>query len=91
MFRKDLYIKVNLVKTDDSGNFIILHILFADKDIKLVTIYAPNFDNSSFSKNNFDTIDSFDNNNSIFICGDYNLVQKSEFLYFYIILKLVLF
>ena len=82
LFRKDLNIKINSIKTDDSGNFIILQIFFADTDIILVNIYAPNIDSPSFFKNIFDTIDSFDNNDSLIICGDYNLVQNPDLDYF---------
>ena len=80
--RKGLDIKINSVKTDDSGNFIILQIMLDSINFTLVNIYAPNIDSPSFFKNIFDTLDSFDDNDSLIICGDYNLVQNPDLDYY---------
>ena len=57
LFRKNLNVKINSCKTDDSGSFIILHIHFDDKVFILVNIYVPNIDSPCFFENIFHIID----------------------------------
>jgi exonuclease III len=80
--RKDLDIKINFVKTDDSGSFIMLGISLDSINFTLVNIYAPNTDSPSFFRNIFDILNCSDENDSLIICGDYNLVQNPDLDYY---------
>jgi exonuclease III len=50
LFRKNLNIKINSVKTDDNGCYIILQVLFDSSTFILVNVYAPNIDSPNFLK-----------------------------------------
>ena len=42
---------VKRIKTDNNGNFMMLHMVIDDKEITLVNIYGPNDDNPQFYEN----------------------------------------
>ena len=81
LFRNNLNIKIKSINTDNFRSFIILQCFLKLDTLTLVNIYAPNTDSPSFFKSNFDTVDSLDDNNSLIICGDYNLVQDPDLDY----------
>ena len=69
--------KVNRIKTDKTGNYIILDMDIQGKEITLVNIYGPNEDNPHFYENLIQKISEFENENVI-KCGDWNLVLDIE-------------
>ena len=69
--------KVNRIKTDKNGNYIILDMDIQGKQITLVNIYGPNEHNPHFYENLIQKISEFENENVI-MCGDWNLVLDME-------------
>lgn len=65
--------KVNRVKIDKNGNYIILDITIEDQKITLVNLYGPNNDNPQFYENLKHKINEFENE-QVIMCGDWNLV-----------------
>lgn len=65
--------KVNRIKTDKNGNYIILDITIEDKQITLVNLYGPNNDNPQFYENLKHKINAFENE-QVIMCVDWNLV-----------------
>ena len=65
--------KVNRIKTDKHGNYIILDMTIQAKQITLVNLYGPNEDNVQFYENLIRKIADFENEHVI-ICGDWNFV-----------------
>lgn len=65
--------KVERIKTDKNGNFIILDMLIQGKKLTLVNLYGPNQDNPQFYINLFQKITEFEND-KIIMCGDWNFV-----------------
>ena len=48
MFMNNFEFKVNDVKRDESGNYIIISLSAMGKDLILVNVYGPNRDNPTF-------------------------------------------
>lgn len=69
--------KVERVKTDKNGNFIILDMKIQNKKITLVNLYGPNEDNVQFYDNLTKKVAEFENENVI-MCGDWNLVLNAD-------------
>ena len=69
--------KVNRIKTDKNGNYIILDMDIQGKQITLVNTYGPNEDNPQFYENLIQKISEFENENVI-MCGDWSLVLDIE-------------
>ena len=67
--------KVNRVKGDVGGNYIILDITIEDIDVTLVNMYGPNYDSPSFYENILEIVHDFNNAFTIY-CADWNLIQN---------------
>ena len=65
--------KVNKIKTDKHGNYIILDMTVQGKQITLINLYRPNEDNAQFYENLIRKIAEFENEHLI-MCGDWNFV-----------------
>lgn len=65
--------KVNRVKSNKNGNFIILDMEIEGKKITLVSLYGPNDDSPQFYENVLQKVDEFENE-EVIMCGDWNLV-----------------
>ena len=81
LFKKGIDIKVLSYKTDTEGQFIALKLLYKNTSIILANVYAPNIDNPNFFDYVFNEIESFDNNENIILCGDFNLVLDTSIDY----------
>ena len=68
---------VKRIKSDNNGNFMMLDMVIDDKEITLVNIYGPNYDNPQFYKNLKQKIEEFQND-QVIICGDWNLIINAE-------------
>lgn len=90
LFNRGFEYKINRVKTDPCGNYIIVDILIANQiQIRLVNLYGPNEDKPEFYTNIFNIIEDFGNVNYI-KCGDWNLIldaEKDQFIKQFIILE----
>ena len=69
--------KVNRIKTDKNGNYIILDMTIEGKKITLVCLYGPNEDNPHFYENIKRKVVEFDNE-EVIMCGDWNLVLNAD-------------
>ena len=69
--------KVNRVKTDKNGNFIILELNIDGKNITLVNLYGPNEDKPEFYENIKMKLADFENE-EVIMCGDWNLCLDAE-------------
>ena len=69
--------KVNRVKQDRNGNFLILDLNIDGKNITLVTLYGPNEDNPKFYENIKRNVTEF-GNDEVIMCGDWNLCLDVE-------------
>ena len=69
--------KVEKVKSDPNGNYIILDINIDGKKFTLVNLYGPNDDKPKFYKELMQGYKSF-NNDNIIMCGDWNLVINPD-------------
>ena len=72
--------KVERVKTDKNGNYIILDIIIQGKRITLVNLYGPNQDNPNFYTNIKQKVSEFENDQAI-MCGDWNFVLDQDLDY----------
>ena len=72
--------KVEGVKTDKNGNYILLDITIQGKRITLVNIYGPNEDNPNFYTNIIQKISEFEND-QVIICGYWNFVLDPDLDY----------
>ena len=69
--------KVNKVKIDKNGNFLILNMTIEGKEITLVNLYGPNEDRPQFYENLKQKIDEFETE-QVIICGDWNFILDPE-------------
>ena len=69
--------KVEKVKSDPNGNYIILDINIDGKKFILVNLYGPNDNKPKFYKELMQGYKSF-NNDNIIMCGDWNLVINPD-------------
>ena len=65
--------KVEKVKTDKNGNYIILDVNIQGKRITLANLYGPNQDNPNFYTNIKQKVSEFENDRVI-LCGYWNFV-----------------
>ena len=65
------------MKTDISGNYIVLDITVEGGKDYLINIYGPNDDKPQFYENILDLIEEFENDKSV-ICGYFNLVLNQN-------------
>ena len=72
--------KVEGVKTDKNGTYILLDITIQGKRITQVNIYGPNEDNPNFYTNIIQNISEFEND-QVIICGDWNFVLDPDLDY----------
>lgn len=77
LFNNNFEHKVERVKKDSKGNYIILDIIIQGKRITLVNLYGPNEDNPQFYSNLKQKYSEFENE-FVIICGDWNLVINPE-------------
>jgi exonuclease III len=74
LFNNNFEYTVHKVLEDPQGNYIIIDLTIANcLRLTLANIYGPNSDDPVFYSNLQQKIDGFENN-SILICGDWNLV-----------------
>jgi exonuclease III len=74
LFNNNFEYTIHSVTTDPYGNYIIIDLTIANcSRLILVNIYGPNNDDPDFYTDLKNKIDNFQNN-SILICGDWNLV-----------------
>ena len=69
--------KVNKVKIDKNGNFLILNMTIEGKEITLVNLYGPNEDRPQFYENLKQKIDEFETE-QVIICGDWNFIGSRD-------------
>ena len=69
--------KVNRVKTDKNGNFIILELDIEGKQITLVNLCGPNEDKPEFYENIKQKLAEFENE-EVIMCGDWNFCLDAE-------------
>ena len=69
--------KVEKVKTDTNGNYIIMEITIQGKKITLVNVYGPNQDNPNFYVTLLNKIAEFEND-QIILCGDWNFILDPQ-------------
>lgn len=69
--------KVEKVKTDTNGNYIIMEINIQGKKITLVNVYGPNQDNSNFYTTLLNKIAEFEND-QIILCGGWNFILDPQ-------------
>ena len=72
--------KVERVKTDKNGNYIILDIIIQGKRITLVNLYGLNQDNPNFYTNIKQKVSEFEND-QVIMCGDWNFVLDPDLDY----------
>ena len=68
---------IHRVKTNISGNYIIINITIEGERITIANIYGPNRDQPIFFLNILDYIEDFGNEKYI-LCGDFNLVLTQK-------------
>ena len=69
--------QVERIKTDNSGNFIILDMTIEDKEVTLVNIYGSNNDNPLFYENLKSKIEEF-HNEQVIIYGHWNMIFDAK-------------
>ena len=72
--------KVERVKTDKNGNYIILYVNIQGKQITLANLYSPNQDNPNFYTNIKQKVSEFEND-QVIMCGDWNSVLDPDLDY----------
>lgn len=72
--------KVEQIKTDTNGNYLLISITMHEKKITLVNVYGPNQDNPQFYRTLFNKISEFDND-QIIMCGDWNFILNPDIDY----------
>ena len=72
MFMNNFEFKINEVKRDKNGNFIIISFSTMHTDFHLVNVYGPNRDTPAFYQDLNETIKEYQNHNVIAV-GDWNL------------------
>ena len=77
LFNNNFEHKVNRVKTDKNGNFIILDMTIEGKKITLVNLYCPNNDKPEFYENITRKVSEFVNE-QVIMFGDWNFVSDAE-------------
>ena len=77
MFMNNFEIKINDVKRDRNGNFILISFSMKDTDILLVNVYRPNRDTPAFYEELTEMVKEYQNHN-IIIVGDWNLVLDPQ-------------
>ena len=77
MFLNNFELKINDVKRDRNGNFILVSISMKDKDILLVNVYESNRDTPAFYEELTEMVKEYQNHN-IIIAGDWNLVLDPQ-------------
>ena len=77
MFMNNFEFKINDVKRDRNGNFILVSFSMKDTDILLVNVYGPNRDTPAFYEELTEMVKEYQNHN-IIIVGDWNLVLDPQ-------------
>lgn len=77
LFNNNFEYKINRYKRDTSGNYIIVDLSIQGENVTLINIYGPNKDSPEFYTSLKKDIQDFANE-SVILCGDFNLVQKPE-------------
>ena len=69
--------KVEKVKTDKNGNYLLIDITVQGRKLTLANVYGPNQDNPQFYNTLFQKISEFEND-EIVMCGDWNFVINPD-------------
>ena len=77
LFNNTFEFKLKQIYKDDSGNFIIIHVLIDSIDYVLANLYAPNRDEPLFFKNIQNILNKL-NVDNIVIGGDWNLLLDNQ-------------
>ena len=77
LFNNNFEFRINDIKRDINGNFIIISFSTMDKEILLVNLYGPNKDEPDFYENITRMIKEYHNSN-IIVVGDFNLVLEQH-------------
>ena len=77
LFNNTFEFKNVVIRSDDSGNFLIMKIEVDSISYVIANIYAPNRENPNFFRNIQTVINSFGENN-IIIGGDWNCLLDAE-------------
>ena len=77
MFMNNFEFKINDVKRDRNGNFILVSFSMKDKGILLVNVYGPNLDTPAFYEELTEKVKEYQNHN-IIIVGNRNLVLDPQ-------------
>ena len=80
LMKNNFEYKVERVKTDKNGNYIILNIIIQGKRITLVNLYGPNQDYPNFYTNIKQKVSEFEND-QVIMCGDWNFVLDPDLYY----------
>lgn len=81
LFNNSIEYKIHKQTNDTEGNYLIVDISVQSRRFTLVVVYGPNSDSPQFYKSLFEEIDEMENN-SVIICGDFNLVLEPELDYY---------
>ena len=77
MFMNNFEFKINDVKRDKNGHFILISFSMKNKDILLDNVYGPNRDTPAFYEELTEMVKEYQNHN-IIIVGDWNLVLDPQ-------------
>ena len=77
LFNNNFEFKINRYHKDIEGNFIVMDLSTAEKNITLINVYGPNKDSPQFYRELHETIKGF-NNEYIIACGDWNIALDPE-------------
>ncbi|MEW8544166.1 MAG: endonuclease/exonuclease/phosphatase family protein, partial [Candidatus Thiodiazotropha sp.] len=80
LFNSNLDYKIHDQVKEDNANYLILDISVQNNRFILAVIYGPNNDNPQLFKSFFEDMDKFEND-SMIICGDFNLVLDPKLDY----------
>ena len=81
LLEKGLDFKINNFKSDSDGNYIIADLTVNSNRFTLANIYGPNNDSPTFYENIMNQIDTY-TDESVILCGDFNLVQDPKLDYY---------
>ncbi|MCU7801457.1 MAG: endonuclease/exonuclease/phosphatase family protein, partial [gamma proteobacterium symbiont of Lucinoma myriamae] len=73
--------KIHKQLKDAQGNYLIVDVSVQSKRLTLAAVYGPNLDSPQFFKSFFEEIDKIENE-SVIICGDFNLVLDPKLDYY---------
>lgn len=81
LFNNTIEHKIHKQLKDAQGNYLIVDVSVQSKRLTLAAVYGPNLDSPQFFKSFFEEIDKIENE-SVIICGDFNLVLDPKLDYY---------